>query len=596
MSDHNDSFIVDDLEITPLEQDYKLVHPALGTVDGLAFIGVWYTCRVTREVKGERKTTLKDLLFLITSDRRKILANDAVLNGMGWRLQYKPTRFKNGWSLDSVKAYLNGADVDPISVLEGVVAAWKKYLEFADYRDYLYNALWDIGTYCHILFSAYAYAYHGGVKQTGKTKAMILSYLIAFNAINSGNMTTAAIFRLIQNARATLLLDESEKLNTKQMDTRLQEYRSILLSGYKRGGQAVYRVEKDEATGVLSVVPFDPYGPKRIANIAGLEDVLESRCKPTIHRRSVNDTIIKIDPDLENPEWPTLHGQLCILFLQYWKEIKTIYDSLKSSEVEGLDGREFELWKPIIALAKFFDAYNNNPQLSTLAAPSQDAQTSQATLCSLMVDLAKETAKQTTIENITETGESILLQVLLSMVKGDEYVSVKAMKDKMLEQFDEEPKWLTTSWIGRRLWQLRFRDKRRVGTGVQYKLNVADVQDIAQRMRVTPLPEKKKERPKGQTQKDQKTLDSSEGSEGSEASEGTGKVPSSEENLTAIHCKKYHIGSCSFPGDPNRVSSTDPCPKTCNDFTPWEQEPKKDNGLAKGAATILNGTSGRREP
>ncbi len=561
MSD--DSITIDDLTITPLKQDYKLVHPALGTVNGTAFVGVWYVCKVSTE----KKTTIKDLLFLITSDRRKILANDAVLNDMGWRLQYRPTRFKNRWSLDSVEAYLNGADVDPASVFDAVLKAWERYLEFTDNRDYVYLTLWDIGTYFHFLFSAYPYAYHGGTTATGKTKALTLSSLLAFNAILSNNMSTSSIFRLIQNARSTLLLDETEKLSTRKMDTRVQEFRSILLSGYKRGGQAVYRVEKDKDTETQNTVPFEVYGPKRLANIEGLEDVVGNRCKVTIHRRSVDDAITKVDPDIESEEWATLRGQLCILFLQHWKEVKACYDTLNPNELEGLDGREFELWRSIIALAKFFDAYDSAKSTSVTGSLH-----SQGSLCSLMTELAKDTAEQSTVENLTEAGESILLQVLLSTVQGDDYVSVKNIRDKVVAQFDEQAPWITTRWVGNILKRLGFKDKRRVGTGYQYRLNIESVKDVATRMGVKLLPEKKKETPKGP----QKTLestptgvDSSERSEGSERSEPHTEALSdavAKENLVANHCKKWHTGQCSFPGDPNCVTPLNPCPKTCSDY------------------------------
>ena len=61
----------------------------------------------------------------------------------------------------------------------------------------------------------------------------------------------------------------------------------------------------------------------------------------------------------------------------------------------------------------------------------------------------------------------------------------------MLEAFDEEKKWITTRWIGNALRRLGFKDKRRVGTGYQYKLNRADVKDLAARLGVEP-PEKTK--------------------------------------------------------------------------------------------------------
>jgi len=108
-----------------------------------------------------------------------------------------------------------------------------------------------------------------------------------------------------------------------------------------------------------------------------------------------------------------------------------------------------------------------------------------------MIELAKATVEQSKVENLTETGESILLQVLLDMVKGDGYVSVKVITDKIFAQFDEQPRWLSTYWVGKTLRRLGFKDKRRVGTGYQYRLNLDDVKDIAGRMGVKPQAEKK---------------------------------------------------------------------------------------------------------
>jgi hypothetical protein len=39
-----------------------------------------------------------------------------------------------------------------------------------------------------------------------------------------------------------------------------------------------------------------------------------------------------------------------------------------------------------------------------------------------------------------------------------------------------------------------------------------------------------------------------------------------EAELIASHCKKWHTGACTFPGDPNCVTPANPCPKTCGSF------------------------------
>ena len=67
---------VGDLTIRPsLEKTMKDIHPAIGVVDGTAYVGVWIPCEITGK-KGE--ATYKDLLFLVTDQRELILANDEV--------------------------------------------------------------------------------------------------------------------------------------------------------------------------------------------------------------------------------------------------------------------------------------------------------------------------------------------------------------------------------------------------------------------------------------------------------------------------------------------------------------------------------------
>ena len=494
------------LTITPnLEKTIKDIHPAIGTVDDTAYVGVWLPCQITDDKGSE---TYKDLLFLVTDKRELLLANDNIFRekGLDWQLEYKPIKFPNRWSLQDVQAYLNGRTMDPSKVFQKIVNVWKKYMELPDEKEYLYHAIWDIGTYFHHLFNCYPYIYFGGIKRAGKTKGLTLHHCLSFNAIFSNNMSTAAIYRLIQNARSTLLIDESEKLAYKGlMSERTREFRSILLSGYKRGAKT-YRVEKTKKD-EFHPKPFETYSPKALANIQGLEDVIEDRCKPSILKRSRNHKIINLEVEESSELFSELRSELCVLFLENWREIQHIYDKIgglgELSEVVNLKeipdyqllvGRELELWKGIIALSIFFDKKGVSSELNEVVNVKKIPHikkregsiskftSSLSSLNTLILKLAIEDAKQRQTENTTETGEVILTQILLHVVKEDNYYPVKTLKDKMLEAFDEEQKWITTRWIGNALRRLGFKEKRRVGTGYQYKLNKADVEDLAARL------------------------------------------------------------------------------------------------------------------
>lgn len=481
---------VGDLTIKPMDMNFKDIHPAIGVVDDVGYVGVWIPCEITGP-KG--KTAYKDLLWLVTSKREQILANDEILRRFGWRLAYRPIRFHNRWTLEGVKAFLNGATVDPCQVFNHVFKVWEGYMEFPSASEYVYHALWDIGTYFHHLFNAFPYHYVGGIKRCGKTKDLMLHSCLAFNAFFSNNMSTSSIYRLIQNARGTLLIDETEKLS--QPDRAL-EFRSILLAGYKKG-EKVYRIEKTRRE-ILQPEAFEVYSPKALANIQGLEDVLEDRCKITILRRGRNKQIINKEVNTSSPQWDKLRSELYTLYLTFWKEVKEIYDEVSElnepnelvnfvkeqpynvKDVAFLVGRELEIWKPILALALFLD------KKGCVLNKFTDSPTS---LTTLMLGLAIEDAKQRHAEDMTETGEAILVQVLKEVVKENGYCKVKTLKEEMAKCFDEEQKWLTTRWIGNALRRLGFKEKRRVGTGYEYKLNRDDVQELAKRMGIEAEPE-----------------------------------------------------------------------------------------------------------
>jgi len=465
----------DGVTITPLTSEYTPIHPSIGVVDATAFIGVWFPCKVTypsRKKGQDPQTKIKDTLFLVTDRKERILANDEVLRGHGWKLAYKPVRLKESWPLKRVQEYLNGHQSDPAYVFNQILNDWRVYIEFSDDREYILHALWDMGTYFHVLFHAFPYLYIGGIKRSGKSKALTLHSCLALNAFFSNNMSTSSIYRLIQNAHGTLLIDETEKLTNPD---RALEFRSILLSGYKRGA-VVYRIEKTK-TEMLVPEAFEIYSPKTLANIRGLEDVMDDRCIPTIMKRGKNRKITDREIEIESEHWSELH----------WGDIKAIYTQIcelseltelvnflripqKISEMNLLTARELELWKPIFAIAKYFDDV-----LSMFT-------NSLSSLCSQMMSLALEKAKQKQVENITETGEVILAQILCSLVTTNDYYKIKDIRYEMAEQFDEEQKWLNTRWVGNALRRLGFTDKRRVGTGYEYKLTPESVLDLVERL------------------------------------------------------------------------------------------------------------------
>jgi len=453
-----DSIEVGKFNVKPLFNGLSVrVHPAIDVVGGVAVVGVTLPCLVTDK---EGRRAEKELPFFITSDRQRVLCHLNVLARLKWRLAYKIVSFENRWSLPGIKAWLEGATVNPRDVYFKVKKAWQTFLEFPEPRVYKFITLWSIGTYFFHLFESYPYILLYGLKRTGKTRTLTVASLICFNAIFSNSISTSSLFRLIQSGRCTLLLDEAENLAIKE---RVQELRNLLLAGYKRGAK-VWRTEKTRGE---RLVPeqFEVYSPKMLANIQGFEDVLADRGITIIMKRSRNREITDREPKETDKSWQEIRDSLYTLYLQFASEVS---DVCGVCEVEGanVSERELELWRPIFALAKFFDKY----------VPEEK-------LVGEMAEMASLEAKEKQTENVTETPELLLVQALIKIVEREGFYKVKDIVSALADMFEDEQKWLNTKWCGRALKRLGLvEDKRRVGSGVEVYLKPEKVKDVAERL------------------------------------------------------------------------------------------------------------------
>jgi hypothetical protein len=485
----------EDLHVETLWEPTEVpIHPAIGVANDFAYVGVWIPSIVT--VKG-KKSQEREVLHLITSQHEAIPTTPRRLKELNLRLAYKPIRFRERWPLSDLENYVKAEAYEPINPLDvylTVLKAYQDYIEFPVEGAEVLHSVWDIGTYFHHLFNAYPYDYLGGTKRSGKSKSLNVSRMIAFNAISSGNISTASIYRLIQNGRCTLLIDETELLaiRSNQNNERAQELRNVLLNGYKKG-MPVYRVDKT-ANGNLVAEAYEVYAPKRLANIGGIDDVLEDRCISSYMLTAKDHKIADTEIDENDSCWPEIRSKCYRLYLDYWHEVQLIYDQLQEASKKGdlpselakyvplmansgsekITSRQLEIWKSLLAIARFFDT--KSPNLN---------------LAATILKLAVENTNMKSAENITETGDMILIETLAHMVQMpewvDDYVSVKDIQNNMKARFEEEQRWLTNEWVGRRLKNLGLLDKRRLGSARQVRITKATVADIAARYNIAPL-------------------------------------------------------------------------------------------------------------
>lgn len=146
-----------------------------------------------------------------------------------------------------------------------------KYLDVSDTFENICT-YYVLLTWLYDKFNELPYLRVLGDLGSGKSRfLMSVGYLCYKPIITSAATTTSPIFRLLNDIRGTLVLDEADFDNS---DTKA-DITKILNTGFQRGGNVMRMGGKT----MEDIKGFDTYGPKIIASRETFEDqALESRC------------------------------------------------------------------------------------------------------------------------------------------------------------------------------------------------------------------------------------------------------------------------------------------------------------------------------
>lgn len=325
-----------------------------------------------------------------------------------------------------VMKYLEGKGyVTFQEVFKDVKDKFEYYMDFEDKRDYSLCALWSIGTYYHQMFSAFPYLYINAVFEAGKSKLLTTIGYMSFCFEPFVAPSSASFYRIIQAEKCTLLIDESEDLNKRNIN---MDMRTILLQGYKTGSgvprveERTINKEKRRFTTVYNI-----YSPKVLANIMGIETILESRCIPIVLERTLNTIIKNRKP--ENPAdkvtFQPIRDKLFLNQMLNWKKVRENYDFLGDlmtgkteseefgKEVEkirvNIYSRNWELWQPILALGLCVSKEIFNE----------------------MIDLAIDTTKEKEQDQAGDNFDTMIVKVLCLLVKENDVYGLSDLVREM---------------------------------------------------------------------------------------------------------------------------------------------------------------------
>jgi hypothetical protein len=322
-------------------------------VPSQGWCGTWGYYVVTVRHEGEFKP------YVITSDRKCFQCLPEEWMEHGYQIDRMPV-VDSGcrWEQKQLIQFLRneGEALSLADVLQYVRETLIKYVDFTDPRCFSIVAVWIVMTYFYQLFPAVPYLHLTGLKGSGKTKVLQIAALLGFNGeLVTSTSSAASITRLVHSSGATLGVDEAEDL-WNVCDESSSALQDVLRSGYKKG-ILVTKCEKD-ATGNHVVVRLDPFSPKMLSGIRGLEDALSSRCIEVLMLRTTNRKVANTEIIPSASEWQDLRALVYPANLLAMPEVEK---AAAQFTVDQLVGRDAELWKPLLVLAKVAglqDIYN----------------------------------------------------------------------------------------------------------------------------------------------------------------------------------------------------------------------------------------------
>jgi hypothetical protein len=299
------------------------------------------------------------------------------------------------------------APVIPSELLNDLSSAIQDYVAL-DISQANAIALWVIFTHCIDAFTISPILnICSPQKRCGKSTLLSLLNCIVKNPLISSNITSAAIFRIIDKYKITLLLDESDTFVLQEKN----DLRGILNSGHHRSAAYVVRLDGKN----LDPKQFSTWAAKCIAGIGKLPGTIMDRSIIIKLKRKKPNHIIKKSRCNDQSEFHDLNRK-CIRFCEdYINNFENVTDFIFP---EILNDRARDNWEPLFAIAEV--AGGEWPKLAK-----------QAALDLTDLDYESETLAVQLLRDI---------KIIFNSYENDRILSMKLLDS--LNQFQESP-WAT---------------------------------------------------------------------------------------------------------------------------------------------------------
>jgi len=336
--------------------DYATIHPALDFWDGIAIVSVgckWQENWTLTDKYGnpngsEIHFTNNPYCVLSTGDKFRFSKEELAKRQLFYSGKIELPE-QSRWSYEDIHKFdEDGKSLSFPKLFKLIRDEFEYYLDYIDDRYFDLMACFVIYTYFYPMFFNAPVLQLWGEMRSGKTKNLSLLEAMVFNPINSANISSSSVFRLVESRRSTILFDESEDLMSSE---RSREIRNMLLAGTGKSGETFRQEKGDNDT--YATRSFRVFSPKVIANIAGID--LPALLSRTIRISTVatkNKTKDNRCVEIEDDKWQAIRNELYRICLDKHRYVESMRFSMNGGE---LSGRTYYIWQGILTIARMVD-------------------------------------------------------------------------------------------------------------------------------------------------------------------------------------------------------------------------------------------------
>ncbi len=384
----------------------------------------------------------------------------------------------------------------------------RKYMVMED-RYYPIIAAWIIGTYYHEQFTTFPLLFINATRGSGKTRLLDFISTTSKDGVVLLALNEAVLFRTAKGR--TLCIDEFENVARKENNV----LRTLINAAYRKGA-TVERMKKyiDKGKEEYRVESFDLYTPLAMANIWGMDDVVQDRCITIMLDKSTDSMITRRIADFSNnanfsevkrllkaslvykcrctvpverynmyidskyiinnniytptldahntSDSPTTHTTYKKLTTQELEEL-TLFNKIDETKIEG---RNMELFFPLFQIV----AMMGIPVLDEFLA------------------ICKQMVQEKMSEEYAESKDVSLTDFIAQASElKNKFIGVHELTTNFRAVSVQDPegeKWVNAHWLGRALKRLKLvKDKRRLAKGIEVIVDVEKAKILLERFK-----------------------------------------------------------------------------------------------------------------